>query len=207
MNVGGNLDVDGDTTLDTTNIDGTLTVNGNITVTGTSNITATSFTGQASAATQITTQSRSTNANHFITFVDSNNGTAANESLYTDAGIFFNPSSNNLSVTGDITAFASDDRLKTNRVALTDALEKVCSLNGFTYNFNETAGELGFNTELDYVGVSAQEVQEVLPEAVRPAPVGSDYITVQYEKVVPLLIEAIKELSDKVSALEEKLNK
>ena len=207
LNVGGNLDVDGDTTLDTTNIDGTLTVNGNITVTGTSNITATSFTGQASAATQITTQSRSTNANHFITFVDSNNSTAANESLYTDAGIFFNPSSNNLSVTGDITAFASDDRLKTNRVALTDALEKVCSLNGFTYNFNETAGELGFNTELDYVGVSAQEVQEVLPEAVRPAPVGSDYITVQYEKVVPLLIEAIKELSDKVSALEEKLNK
>ena len=97
--------------------------------------------------------------------------------------------------------------MKTNREPLEGALDKVCSLNGFTFNFNETAGELGFNTEIDYVGVSAQEVQKVLPEAVRPAGVGEEYITVQYEKIVPLLIEAIKELSDKVSALEDKLNK
>ena len=79
-------------------------------------------------------------------------------------------------------------------------------MNGFTFNFNETAGELGFPTDVTYVGVSAQEVQEVLPEAVQPAPVDSEYITVQSEKIVPLLIEAIKELSDKVSALEDKLN-
>ena len=107
---------------------------------------------------------------------------------------------------GDLIAFASDDRLKTNKVALTGALDKVCSLNGFTFNFNETAGELGFNTNHTYVGVSAQEVQKVLPEAVYPAPASDKYITVQYEKIVPLLIEAIKELSDKVSALEDKLN-
>ena len=79
-------------------------------------------------------------------------------------------------------------------------------MNGFTFNFNETAGELGFPTDVTYVGVSAQEVQEVLPEAVKPAPSDEKYITVQYEKIVPLLIEAIKELSDKVSALEDKLN-
>ena len=79
-------------------------------------------------------------------------------------------------------------------------------MNGFTYNFNETAGELGFSTDVTHVGVSAQEVQEVLPEAVKPAPIDDKYITVQYEKIVPLLIEAIKELSDKVSALEDKLN-
>ena len=81
------------------------------------------------------------------------------------------------------------------------------ALSSITFNFNETGGELGFSTDITYVGVSAQEVQEVLPEAVKPAPSDEKYITVQYEKIVPLLIEAIKELSDKVSALEDKLNK
>ena len=126
--------------------------------------------------------------------------------LLIDNGIKFDSSANTLKVTGDLVAFASDDRLKTNRVALTGALDKVCSLNGFTYNFNETGGELGFPTDVTYVGVSAQEVQKVLPEAVKSAGASDEYMTVQYEKIVPLLIEAIKELSDKVSALEDKLN-
>ena len=107
---------------------------------------------------------------------------------------------------GDITAFASDERLKTNISPITEALSKVKSIDGFTYNFNDTAKELGFDTEVDYAGVSAQKVQKVLPEVVRPAPSGDDYITVQYEKLVPLLIEAIKELSDKVDDLEQKLS-
>ena len=102
--------------------------------------------------------------------------------------------------------FRSPPCAQANRVGLTNALDKVCSLNGFTFNFNETGSELGFPTDITYVGVSAQEVQKVLPEAVRPAPVDDKYITVQYEKIVPLLIEAIKEPSDKVSALEDKLN-
>ena len=147
--------------------------------------------------------------------VQVNNGTSGNwypvmannlgqQTLHRDTGLKFNGGT--LSVTGDLIAFASDDRLKTNKVSLTGALDKVCSLNGFTFNFNETAGELGFNTNHTYVGVSAQDVQKVLPEAVYPAPASDKYITVQYEKIVPLLIEAIKELSDKVSALEDKLN-
>ena len=79
-------------------------------------------------------------------------------------------------------------------------------MNGFTYKFNETGGSLGFDTEITYAGVSAQEVQKVLPEAVRPAPVDDKYITVQYEKLVPLLVEAIKELNAKVEDLEQKLS-
>lgn len=107
----------------------------------------------------------------------------------------------NLFATNDITAFASDERLKTNIEPLENALDKVLALSGFTYNFNEIGQSLGFDTTITYVGVSAQQVQAVLPEAVKPAPADSNYITVQYEKLVPLLIEAIKELKAEINEL------
>jgi hypothetical protein len=133
-----------------------------------------------------------------------------------DNGITWNGGSNTLSIGSldvassitagnDITAFASDDRLKRDKVGISGALDKVLSLNGFTYNFNETAGNLGFNTEVRYAGVSAQEVKKVLPEAVKPAPVDNKYDTVQYEKLVPLLIEAIKEQQVQIDELKAKL--
>ena len=106
-----------------------------------------------------------------------------------------------LSVINDIIAFASDERLKENIQPLENALDKVLALNGFTYNFNEIGQSLGFDGTTTYVGVSAQEVQAVLPEAVKPAPADSNYITVQYEKLVPLLIEAIKELKAEINEL------
>lgn len=112
--------------------------------------------------------------------------------------------SGNVYATNDVTAFASDMRLKTNIEQIDNALEKVCKLNGFTYEFNELANSMGFMKERRFSGVSAQEVNEVLPEAVRPAPVNDEYLTVQYEKLVPLLIEAIKDLSEKVKRLENK---
>ena len=108
-----------------------------------------------------------------------------------------------LQVTADIVAFVSDERLKTNKVGITNALDKVASLSGFTYNFNETASELGYDTEERHVGVSAQEVEKVLPEAVVPAAVDENYKTVKYDKIVPLLIEAIKELKAEVEELKK----
>jgi hypothetical protein len=122
-------------------------------------------------------------------------------SLQDNANLTFNGT--NLSCGGDIIAFASDDRLKENIEPIESALDKVLSLSGFTYNFNEIGQSLGFNGSIRYVGVSAQEVQKVLPEAVKPAPANNDYITVQYEKLVPLLIEAIKELKEEINELKK----
>jgi len=112
--------------------------------------------------------------------------------------------SGSISCSGDITAFASDMRLKTDIEPIANALDKVNSLTGFTYNFNDVGSSLGFSTTTRYVGVSAQEIQAVLPEAVKPAPSNPEYLTVQYEKIVPLLIEAIKELKAEVEFLKNK---
>ena len=65
---------------------------------------------------------------------------------------------------------------------------------------------LGYDNEEKQVGVCAQEVEEVLPEIIKPAPVDSNYKTVQYEKLIPLLIEGIKDLSKQVSVLKQQLS-
>ena len=108
-----------------------------------------------------------------------------------------------ITATGNITAFASDVRLKDRKANIANALEKVESLSGFNYTFNETGlGVVGEDyRDEEQIGVSAQEVEAVLPEVVKPAPGNSDYKTVQYEKLVPLLIEAIKELNAEIKDL------
>ena len=103
--------------------------------------------------------------------------------------------------TNNITAYYSDDRFKTNLGNISDALAKVLTLNGFYYEANELAQSYGYEKKLE-VGVSAQQVQAVQPEVVAPAPIDEKYLTVRYERLVPLLIEAIKELNAKVAALE-----
>ena len=112
-----------------------------------------------------------------------------------------------LRVTGDIIAFVSDERLKTNIKSIENALDKVVTLNGFTYTFNELAESLGFDPNQQHVGVSAQQVQSVLPEAIALCPANEDYLTVKYEKIVPLLIEAIKELKNEIDELKKNQNK
>jgi Chaperone of endosialidase len=97
--------------------------------------------------------------------------------------------------TGDITAFyTSDQRLKDNITPIPNALDKVTAISGNTFDWNEKSGKEG--TE---VGVIAQEILEVLPEAVTTRDNG--YLAVRYEKLVPLLIEAIKELKEEINEL------
>jgi hypothetical protein len=102
--------------------------------------------------------------------------------------------------TNDITAFYSDDRLKTKLGNIENALDKLCTLSGFYYEPNQTAQDLGYEIKR-HVGVSAQEVQSVMPEVVKPAPISDQYLTVQYDKLVPLLIQAIKELKAEVDSI------
>ena len=105
-----------------------------------------------------------------------------------------------LNVEGDITAFyTSDRRLKDNITPIDDPLAKVISISGNTYDWNDKSGKTGKD-----VGVIAQELEEVLPEAVTTRKSG--YLAVDYDRVVPLLVEAIKELNAKVDSLEQRLN-
>ena len=105
-----------------------------------------------------------------------------------------------ITATGNITAYYSDDRLKTRLGVIENALDKVKALNGFYYEANETAQALGYEA-IREMGVSAQDCKRVVPEVVAPAPIDPQYMTVHYERLVPLLIEAIKELELKVQVL------
>jgi hypothetical protein len=144
----------------------------------------------------------------FIFNLTNNNATCGNE--------FF--------AVGNITAYSSDKRLKTNVRSISNALDKVSKLNGVIFDWIPEVHDMGFHPlhMTQDAGLLAQEVQDVLHQAVAPAPFdraydsktntyksksGQDYLTVQYEKVVPLLVEAIKELKtekdDEIKRLRE----
>lgn len=89
-------------------------------------------------------------------------------------------------------------------------IDKIKQLNGYYFYGNDKAIELGFDDTNIQIGVSAQEVESVLPELIQEAPISAghddhDYKTLNYGKLTPLLIEAIKELNSKVDALTEEI--
>ena len=107
-----------------------------------------------------------------------------------------------IDASGDIVAYSTSDiNFKENIVPIKNALDKVENISGNEYIWkNEFEYIHGFKGK--DVGVIAQEIQKVLPEAVRERENG--YLGVNYEKIIPLLIESIKELSAKVKELENK---
>lgn len=130
-------------------------------------------------------------------FYDSNN-----TSYYFDGS----STGDSIRCAGDIVAYYSDERLKDKKGNIENALEKVLSLNGFYYTPNDKAQELGYKYK-EEVGVSAQEVEEVLPQIIKDAPIGQGYKTLDYGKLTPLLIEAIKEQQKQIEELKELVNK
>lgn len=121
--------------------------------------------------------------------------TAGGEDMrLTDAGV--------LHVDSDIVAYSStisDERLKTNIQPIDDALDKVCQLNGYTFDY--------IRDNRASAGVIAQEVEAVLPSAITEqdggfhGEDGQTYKAVQYDQLHGLLIEAIKELKAEIEAL------
>jgi hypothetical protein len=123
--------------------------------------------------------------------------------------------------TGDVQASFSDMRLKTIVADIDNPLDKIMNIKTFKYVPNELAHQLNAvsenNKDTVNVGVSAQTVQDVLPEVVTLAPFdmmlsdsgktvsvsGSNYLTVSYDRMVPLLIECIKELKKEIDDLKK----
>ena len=112
-----------------------------------------------------------------------------------------------LHVEGNVIAYSttiSDERLKTDIVKIDGALDKVAQLNGYTFTYTADGKKSA--------GVIAQEVQKVLPSAIieskLPLKMGDDdqteYMTVQYDQLMGLMIEAIKELKAEVAELKGK---
>ena len=189
----------GDTFL---NISVTDTVNsGNLLVTGTASVTG-NITGGNLSAVNLVINSISSDDSTVITIED---GVSVIGQIF---------------ATDNITAYFSDRRLKDITGTIPDAISKVMSLSGVHFTNNDRAAEFGYTSQHAQVGVIAQEVQRVLPEAVVPAPfdiatddhgveisrTGQNYLTVQYEKIIPLLIEAIKQQQFMIQELQQRMD-
>ena len=160
---------------DNVDISGTLDVDGDVTL-GNATSDATTVSGTLAVNSTTNSTSKTTGA------------------VIVSGGVGIN---NDLHVGGDITAFSSSDQnLKTNVVGITSALHKVGLITGYTYTWNEKA-----HFEGDDTGVIAQEVEALgLPGISTTRFDGTK--AVRYEKLVPVLIQAIKELEARVKTLE-----
>ena len=167
---------------DNLQVDNNLTVDGNATL---GNATSDATTVSGTLAVQSTTNSTSKTTG----------------ALTVSGGVGIN---NDLHVGGDITAFSSSDQnLKQNLNVIPNAIDKVNAIAGYTFQWKETSDSnvqpYAWAGELD-TGVIAQEIEALgLPGVTTTRSDGVK--AVRYEKLVPLLIQAIKELDDKVNSL------
>ena len=123
---------------------------------------------------------------------------------HSDSRLDFNKSlhiTGDIEATGDVVAFASsDERLKDNIQPIENPLEKLSQISGKTFDWNEEKQNIYKGR--DY-GVIAQEIEAVLPELVNTRE-DTGYKAVKYDKLVPLLIESIKELQKQIEELKSK---
>ena len=158
----------------------TITVNAKGLITG---VTTTAVT----SGTTITDDT-STNASRFLTFTSATSGSisAANVS---STKLTYNPSTGALTAT-DFNS-TSDINLKENIKIIKDPLDKIIKLNGVTFNWKEN--------QKPSIGVIAQELQEVLPELVTQG----DIKSVNYNGLIGVLIEAVKEQQKQIEELKD----
>ena len=164
---------------------------GNLTANG--NVTATNYYGNGANLTGISaglsvSDDTSTNATRYILFDDATSGTISAINV-SSSKLTFNPSTGTLSAT--IFTSTSDERVKTNIRPITNALDITKKLKGVKFNWKEN--------DLPSLGLIAQEVEKVLPEVVNTD--SEDMKSINYSSLVSLLVEAIKELNQKVENL------
>jgi hypothetical protein len=100
----------------------------------------------------------------------------------------------------DVYAFySSDPVLKENKELIDNPLEKICKLGGYSFDWKESAKEYGNHLEGHDYGVMADEIQALFPELVQTR--GNGIRAVKYDKLVPLLIEGIKELKQELNMI------
>lgn len=135
-------------------------------------------------------------------------GTQTNAGVFTEAGRFQISGGTALRVYGSIwangTTYASDARFKKNIVTIENSLNKIMQLRGVRYEMMAAEYPSKNFSEEKQIGLLAQEVEAVVPEVVSTGDDG--YKSVDYAKLVPLLIESIKDLKQKLNIMQEEIN-
>ena len=113
-------------------------------------------------------------------------------------------SSGDIVAEGDVVAYNSSDvRLKDNIEVIKGSLDKIDGIRGVEFDWNDKSP--GWAQERGHdIGVIAQEVQKIIPEIVVERKNG--YLGVDYKRIVPLLIESVKELRQEVNDLKKKVS-
>ena len=102
--------------------------------------------------------------------------------------------------------FLSDERMKDIHGPITNALDKIKEIGGYSYNYKVDAEPFGYSSTITTMGVLAGQVKKVLPNAVKPAPFNVGFDVVDYAAVNGLLVAAVNELITKVDLLSTRLN-
>jgi hypothetical protein len=212
--VGGTLGVTGAATFSNTSAHtGAATFSNTVTITGTTNVSTLNSSGAVNFGAAANVAGAMGVAGLLTTLNQTATGNVRAASL--GVGTAASGTAGEIRATNNITAYYSDKRLKEEIETITNALEKVKSISGVTYRSNALAGRFGYTDKSRQIGVLAQEIRAVVPEAVKLAPFdtyfthdgqehsrsGENYLTVQYDRLIPLLIEAIKELAAEVDEL------
>jgi hypothetical protein len=182
---------------------GSVAFNGSSDVTLTATVNSSSLAGYVQKAgdtmTGVLISSNATNSTSTSTgAVILTGGMAVGGNIY---------SGGDVSAAGDVIFGASDVRLKKNIKRIENALDKVSSLTGVEYDWDvEVCQSAGYKPSRTHEhGLIAQDVQMVAPDMVAPTAFNPDYITVRYERLTSLLVEAVKELSAQVQELKKKM--
>lgn len=185
-------------------------------ITGSENVFIGAFSGNSvETGTQNTfigysTGSSSTGSGNVFIGANAGDGETGDGKLYiannsTTTLIYGDFVSQEVLIDGDLTATSvtpSDINLKTNITSITSGLNLLLSLNGYYFNWNDKAEEeFNFSEEEQQIGVIAQEVEKVLPQMVKTNSKG--YKVVEYSKLSPVIIEAIKEQQNQIEELKK----